>query len=210
MFDFGAVARMQTAFASGIAASGSPTDFALSTHAYVITDAKGININNYKFINNTADLSGGAIYVRGDSPNCKVRNSYFENNRVNDVQNGQGGAIDWLGENGYIYNSTFKDSFAHTGGTLFVSSNNMNITLSNFTGSRALGEGGVILLLSNNTTITDSIFEFSVALERGGVISAYDAYNATISDCKQLNSSSDIFSLTPAECHKHYFHKYQK
>ena len=144
----------------------------------------GININNYKFINNTADLSGGAIYVRGDSPNCKVRNSYFENNRVNDVQNGQGGAIDWLGENGYIYNSTFKDSFAHTGGTLFVSSNNMNITLSNFTGSRALGEGGVILLMSNNTTITDSKFEFSVALERGGVISAYDAYNATISDCK--------------------------
>ena len=144
----------------------------------------GININNYKFINNTADLSGGAIYVRGDSPNCKVRNSYFENNRVNDVQNGQGGAIDWLGENGYIYNSTFIDSFAHNGGTLFVSSNNMNITLSNFTGSRALGEGGVILLMSNNTTITDSIFEFSVALERGGVISAYDAYNATISDCK--------------------------
>ena len=144
----------------------------------------GININNYKFINNTAELSGGAIYVRGDSPNCKVRNSYFENNRVNDVQNGQGGAIDWLGENGYIYNSTFIDSFAHNGGTLFITSNNMNITLSNFTGSRALGEGGVILLMSNNTTITDSIFEFSVALERGGVISAYDAYNATISDCK--------------------------
>ena len=143
----------------------------------------GININNYRFINNTAELSGGAIYVRGDSPNCKVRNSYFENNRVNDVQNGQGGAIDWLGANGYIYNSTFKDSFAYNGGTLFISSNNMNITLSNFTGSRALGEGGVILLLANNTTITHSLFDYSVALERGGSISAHDSYNATIYDC---------------------------
>ena len=35
------VASMQTAFAKGIAASGSPTDFALSTHAYVMTDAIG-------------------------------------------------------------------------------------------------------------------------------------------------------------------------
>ncbi|WP_296887139.1 Ig-like domain repeat protein [uncultured Methanobrevibacter sp.] len=143
----------------------------------------GININNYRFINNTAELSGGAIYVREDSPNCKVRNSYFENNKVNDVQNGQGGAIDWLGENGYIYKSTFKDSFANNGGTLFINSNNMNITLSNFTGSRALGEGGVILLMSNNTTITHSKFDYSVALERGGSISAHDAYNATIYDC---------------------------
>ena len=41
-----------------------------------------------------------------------------------------------------------------------------------------------ISLVTNNTTIADSIFEFSVALERGGVISAHDAYNATISDCK--------------------------
>ena len=85
----------------------------------------GININNYTFINNTAYSSGGAIYVRGDSPNCKVRNSYFENNYVTDVKNGQGGSIDWVGPNGLIANTTFRDSFAVNGGTIYAGGRNV-------------------------------------------------------------------------------------
>ena len=145
----------------------------------------GININHYTFINNTADEYGGAIYVREDSPNCKVRNSYFENNYITDVRGGQGGAIDWLGTNAYIYNSTFIDSFAVDGGTIYFGLNSTNATIleSRFEGSRALGEGGAIVLNGNDTLISKSNFSYCVSLEHGGVIAAHNAYNAKIVDC---------------------------
>ena len=145
----------------------------------------GININNYTFINNTADISGGAIYVRADSPNCNVRNSHFDNNYVTDVREGRGGAIDWLGDNGYIYNTTFEDSFAVNGGTLYVgnNSNNMIILESAFSGSRAVGEGGSIVLYGNNASISKSNFSYSIGLIHGGAIAAHGAYNSTITDC---------------------------
>ena len=144
-----------------------------------------ININNYTFINNTAYSSGGAIYVREDSPNCKVRNCYFDNNYVTDVRKGQGGAIDWLGDHGYIYNTTFENSFAVNGGTLYVGivSTDMNITDSRFTGSRAVGEGGSIVLYGDNVNIIRTNFTYSIGLTRGGAISAYQAHNITVVDC---------------------------
>ena len=148
-------------------------------------DVDGININNYTFINNTAYSSGGAIYVRGDSSNCKVRNSYFENNYVTDVKNGQGGSIDWAGPNGLIANTTFIDSFAVNGGTLYagVNSTNMTIFNSSFIASRAMGDGGAISLHSDNARITDSTFNFTLALTSGGGISGHNANNATINNC---------------------------
>ena len=145
----------------------------------------GININNYTFINNTAFSSGGAIYVRGDSPNCKVRNSYFDTNYVTDVKNGQGGAIDWVGPNGLIANTTFVDSIAVNGGTIFAGVNSTNITIfnSSFVSSRALGDGGAIALYSDNAKITYSNFTFSLALISGGAISGHNTDNTTIDYC---------------------------
>ena len=145
----------------------------------------GININNYTFINNTAFKSGGAIYVRGDSPNCKVRNSYFDTNYITDVKNGQGGAIDWVGSNGLIANTTFVDSIAVNGGTIFAGVNSTNLTVfnSSFVSSRALGDGGAIALYSDNAKITYSNFTFSLALISGGAISGHNADNTTIDYC---------------------------
>ena len=145
----------------------------------------GININNYTFINNTAFKSGGAIYVRGDSPNCKVRNCYFDTNYVTDVKNGQGGSIDWVGPNGLIANTTFIDSIAVNGGTIFAGVNSTNITIfnSSFISSRALGDGGAIALYSDNAKITYSNFTFSLALISGGAISGHNADNTTIDFC---------------------------
>ncbi|MEE0936161.1 MAG: Ig-like domain repeat protein, partial [Methanobrevibacter sp.] len=145
----------------------------------------GININNYTFINNTAFKSGGAIYVRGDSPNCKVRNSYFDTNYITDVKNGQGGAIDWVGPNGLIANTTFIDSIAVNGGTIFAGVNSTNITIfnSSFVSSRALGDGGAIALYSDNAKITYSNFTFSLALISGGAISGHNTDNTTIDYC---------------------------
>ena len=142
----------------------------------------GININNYTFINNTAFKSGGAIYVRGDSPNCKVRNSYFDTNYITDVKNGQGGSIDWVGPNGLIANTTFIDSIAVNGGTIFAGVNSTNLTVfnSSFVSSRALGDGGAIALYSDNAKITYSNFTFSLALISGGAISSVDVKSKKI------------------------------
>ena len=144
-----------------------------------------MTIFNYTFINNTAFKSGGAIYVRGDSPNCKVRNSYFDTNYITDVKNGQGGAIDWVGPNGLIANTTFIDSIAVNGGTIFAGVNSTNITIfnSSFVSSRALGDGGAIALYSDNAKITYSNFTFSLALISGGAISGHNNYNTTIDYC---------------------------
>jgi len=143
----------------------------------------GININNYTFINNTAVKSGAAIFVREDSPDCKVRNCYFDNNYLTDIRESHGGAIDWHGDNGYIYNTTFKNSFALNGGTVYVDSENMNITESRFESSRTLGEGGTLVICSNNVSITKTNISYSAALERGGAIAAHNANNLTIDDC---------------------------
>ena len=145
----------------------------------------GITIRNYNFINNTADVSGGAIYVRGDSPNCNIYDSYFDYNHVTDVVLGQGGSVDWLGANGYIFNTTFNNSFAVNGGAIFagLQSNNITINQSIFTSSRGLGEGGTIIIYSDNAYIINSNFSYSIALEKGGVISAHNATNATINNC---------------------------
>ena len=149
----------------------------------------GINIYNYTFINNTAYKSGGAIFVREDSHDCKVRNSHFDNNYVTDVRDGQGGAIDWLGDNGYIFNTTFKNSLALNGGTLYVGvdSNNMQIIETLFEGSHALAEGGSIVLFGDNVTISKSNFTYSIGLTQGGAISAHDSHNTTIVDCYFLH-----------------------
>ena len=145
----------------------------------------GVTINNYTFINNTAYSSGGAIFVREDSTNCNVFNSNFDSNYVTDVKNGHGGSIDWGGPNGVIENSTFTDSFAVNGGTIYAGQNSDNLTVfnSSFISSRALGDGGAIALYGDNAKITYSEFNFTLALTSGGGISGHNANNATIDHC---------------------------
>jgi predicted outer membrane repeat protein len=50
----------------------------------------GITITNYTFINNSADVAGGAIYASVDSHNCSVNDCRFEDNYVNDIDS-------WIG-----------------------------------------------------------------------------------------------------------------
>ena len=168
----------------------------ISNHAYISGAAlawlgvDNININNYTFINNTADRSAGAIYVSDDSDYCVVHNSTFENNYVTDVKTGHGGAIDWRGTNGLIYDNVFKDSFAVNGGTIFAHNQATNLTIRNssFISSRGLGEGGSITVLCDNVAILDSNFTYALALEKGGIISAHDMNNLTINNCMVLHS----------------------
>jgi predicted outer membrane repeat protein len=158
----------------------------------------GIRINHYIFINNTADQCGGAIYVRDDSPNCKVLNSYFKNNYVTDKNTGKGGSIDWNGKNGYIENSTFIDSYAAIGGSLLIGNHNMTLKDSNFSFSVALMRGGAIGgHHSSNSTIDNCIFNHTISAGftdssltdygEGGAIHWHEADNITISNSKFLD-----------------------
>ena len=137
-------------------------------------------------------------YVRGDSPNCKVRNSYFDNNYVTDKNSGRGGSIEWMGENGYIVNSTFDNSYAAIGGTLLIGNNNITILKSNFSYSVALRLGGAIGgHHASNATIDGCIFNHTVAAGfvdsslnyygEGGAIYWHDADNVTITNSKFLD-----------------------
>ena len=161
----------------------------------------GIRINNYTFYNNTAKYSGGAIYVSEDSVNCMVSNSSFTLNYVIDVLSGKGGIINWLGDNGTIYNSTFSLSYAIEGGGLYITSDNMNITKSNFSYPISLLRGGSIVAdNANNASITECIFDNSAAIGyitpedkdfgQGGSIYWINSDNLTISNSQFNNTES--------------------
>ena len=67
-------------------------------------------------MNNSADFSGGAIYVSKFSDNCRVINSTFADNYVSNAVAGRGGAIDWIGNNGTVENTTFERCVSINGG----------------------------------------------------------------------------------------------
>ena len=156
-------------------------------------DVSDININLYNFTDNTAGKSGGAIYVSENSNNCTISNSYFAGNNVT---NGRGGAIDWLGADGRVINTTFKDSLASYGGAIYigVNSNNTSINNSTFDSCHALVNGGAIEWYGHNGRINDTTFNNSFAIEYGGAIAGFDAQNMTISN-SEFNYNSALGPL---------------
>ena len=130
-----------------------------------------ITIINYGFFNNTADVSGGAIYVSEESNNCSVIDCIFEGNYVTNVDEGEGGAIDWNGANGTVIRSNFSDNRAFNGGAIFVGSNHgtTNITDSSFIENTAYNNGGAIDLNASSVILNNSYFKQNRALNGGAV-----------------------------------------
>ena len=185
--EFGAGLCREAGAANGFGENNTFIDnkAGISGAALAWLGVNGIDIHNYTFINNTASKSGGGIYVRSDSANCKVSNCKFDNNYVTDIRDSHGGAIDWHGTRGHIFNTTFENSFALNGGSIYVApeSNMMNITESRFIASRALSEGGSIDLYGDNVYIIKTNFSYSVSSLNGGAISAHNSNNAIIDGC---------------------------
>ena len=159
-----------------------------NNHAYIggaalaWMNASGIKIDNYIFINNTAGEHGGAIFVLDGSDSCKVYNSYFENNNVHD---GHGGAIDWVGENGEIINSTFIRNSAEFAGAILVCdhAHNMLILNSSFEECQATKtSGGAIEVNANGTTIDGCNFTSCIAMTSGGSIAGLNSSNTKLSN----------------------------
>ena len=128
----------------------------------------GVQINDYKFIDNTADVNGGAIYIAYGSDNSVINNSVFTGNAAN----GLGGAIDIVADNIAIENSNFTDNHAANGGAIFVESDsgNTNITNDIFTGNGATQDGGAINLFASGVNINETEFYENTAGNNGGAV----------------------------------------
>jgi len=160
-------------------------------HAYISgaalawLDVDNIHINNYTFTNNTADFSGGAIYVSPDSHNCVVQNSTFTDNFVTSAIEGRGGAIDWQGDNATIEDTAFYRCISVNGGGIYFGENSHNASVFNttFTLCESLTNGGAIVVNGNDASITYCNFTSSVAMDNGGAIAGFDSNNSKISNC---------------------------
>ena len=101
---FGAALCRETNAKSG---SGQNNTFK-NNHAIVVGAALawmgsvGIKIKNYTFINNSADVAGGDIYVSPTSHNCSVIDCNFVDNYVTNITNGWTGGdqYDWIAWDG--------------------------------------------------------------------------------------------------------------
>ena len=129
----------------------------------------GIKIDTYYFYNNTATVSGGSIYVDKGSDECKVLNSIFSGSKVRD---GRGGDIDWIGERGYILNTTFSHSESSYGGSIYVdeSSSKTQIINSSFTDCFSFGPAGAVAWLGDNGKLINVNFTNMTAFTSGGAI----------------------------------------
>ena len=123
-------------------------------------DSVGIKINDYHFYNNTAGIMGGAIYANPGSDNCTINNSVFIGNKVLDIENGLGGAINFASANATILNSNFTENTAAFGGALNVESNGGSTYVNNslFDDNKAYVHGGAINLQASSVTLNNTIF----------------------------------------------------
>ena len=136
---------------------------------------KDIHIVDYHFTDNTAERSGGAIFVDVGSDNDKIENCTFAGNHLTNMTEGHnGGAIDCRGKNLTIDYVDFTNNGAYTGGAIYVSSDSKNIHVydSNFTENYAVGDGGALGLKAEALNINNTIFKSNTAGRDGGAVYA--------------------------------------
>lgn len=135
-----------------------------------------LTINNSTFAGNqaneiyTASANGGAIATtNGD---LRISNCSFDNNIANgSVVNGYGGAlyIDRVNDSVGIYNSTFTNNSAYSGGAIYSEGGYWNyfkrLTVD---GNSASRNGGGLYLGKGTTTIHESIITNNSAANTGG------------------------------------------
>lgn len=149
--------------------------------------------------NRTRAFHGGSIFNKG--LNLFIDNSTF----INNVVNGQGGAIYSTGLNPLtIVNSNFTGENSYNnglgGGALLLNGNGNKIINSSFTNILALGKGaGICFTRSNNLVINCTFNNDSCA--RGGAI-AYNPYDGEVSENNTVinsvftNNGKDVIDLS--------------
>ena len=134
--------------------------------------AERITIINYTFIDNTAGISGGAIFVDNESTSCTIINSTFEGNYIYNETAGHGGAIEWYSKKGAVINSTFIRNYAYDGGAIYANNESEEINISNsyFENNYAYSYGGAISLEASKVTINHTTFKDNHAVNGGGAV----------------------------------------
>ena len=109
-------------------------------------------IANCTFINNTAELFGGAISSSDlyETMILEIMDCIFEGNNAPD-----GGAVQAIGWNVHLLDSTFNDNHAtNCGGAVNIVAKDVNVDNSNFYDNSADVDGGAIYINGENTQIS--------------------------------------------------------
>jgi predicted outer membrane repeat protein len=169
--------------------------------AGIYNEGSNLNIISCKFINNTADNTGGAI-CNSIANNLKIIDSEFMNNQA---KNSGGGAIYNDGPNVIIINCNFTNSQAFGAGAIYnyYSSGNFTILKSKFVNNKGLGinspGGSIVNEASDDMVIDRSIFINNIANFDGGAVYNYygdrfKVYNSEFIGNRAYNSGSAIYS----------------
>ena len=128
--------------------------------AIMWTNSQNGIIDNCMFVNNTANIGSGAVYVYKGT-NLLINNTDFIHNVAKDEN---AGAVKLsldsaTSTNARIYNSNFENNTADDdGGALYITSAYNDIKNNNFTNNSAGRCGGAIYLSASNTNILDNNF----------------------------------------------------
>ncbi|MBO5152147.1 MAG: hypothetical protein J6B73_08335, partial [Methanobrevibacter sp.] len=179
--------------------------------AILIDGASNCIVDDCTFINNTAAINGGAIFLDNRASDATIRNSKFYNNTVN---SGNGGALDWSAgaTNGNVIDSVFENNTAgRSGGAIHWSGHYGTISNTNFTGNKATGDvisdiggfigggdGGAVIWVGSHGIIKDNCnFIDNFAKNRGGAIFLHGnaTENCTNTTVTHVNFEDNIAGL---------------
>jgi parallel beta-helix repeat protein/predicted outer membrane repeat protein len=165
---------------------------AITTGGAIKAVGSDITLNDVELKNNTATVSGGAVYL-GSSSTMIVTNSTFSENQTT-APNGSGGAIFLNGSNVELRDSTLDNNSANSLGGAIGATNGSTITIEEctFSGNNAENTGGGAIFVGNggfvsNVDINRSAFENNTAIY-GGALYFGDYSKASISDTTLSNN----------------------
>ena len=144
------------------------------------TFGKYSTIENSTFENNNATGDGGACFISAD--NVHVKDLIFKDNVAGD----DGGAFNWAGSYGVIYNITCinnrgisVNTSSTRGGTICLTGSNVNITKSHFSLSSAYMDeskdyskvdGGALFITGNDVVVDETTFDSCNSTNNGGAV----------------------------------------
>ncbi len=155
-----------------------------------------VQIYNCQFENNSAGLSGGAIYAKGVSgTQLRVQNTIFQGNYVA----GEGSGIFILNVGGQIVDSLFRNNSANNGGGIYMEGNLqvMNIINCSFSFNQAKTDGGAIFCKSYRTVFVNHDFELEVYSTFNVAITGNGGF-ASMLQCEVVINSGYIISNNKA------------
>lgn len=170
--------------------------YTLSNGAAVNSSSGNLKIENCIFINNTAELNGGAIYIASENTQdtTLITDSTFSNNTANlnggaiyasetlvnitsssfdkNVANVSGGSV--FADYGVNVNhSIFEFETASFGGALYISDKSKKFSTienSSFTNCTSTGDGGAAYINASNVTVKHLTFTNNTAGDDGGAL----------------------------------------